>query len=313
VRDAFIRTITELAPQHPEILLLSGDLGFGVLNDYIARFPRQFLNVGVAEQNMAGLAAGLALEGYTVFTYSIGNFPTLRCLEQIRNDICFHEANVKIVTVGGGMSYGPLGISHHCTEDLAIMRALPNMLVLSPGDLWEAAEASRFLLGHRGPAYLRLDKSHAAPTTRPDETFVPGRIRVVRQGRDVTLAATGGILGEALLAADALASEGIEARVLSVHTIQPLDVETLCAAARETAALVTIEEHTVSGGLGGAVAEALMEAGVFPSAFVRMGLRDSFSSVVGSQQYLRKIYSLDAAAIAQAVSARLAVALPALT
>jgi transketolase len=313
VRDTFIRALTELAPQRPELLLLTGDLGFGVLNDYIARFPRQFLNVGVAEQNMAGLAAGLALEGYTVFTYSIGNFPTLRCLEQIRNDICYHDANVKIVTVGGGMSYGPLGISHHCTEDLAVLRALPNMLVLSPGDLWEVAEASRFLLGHSGPAYLRLDKSYAPPTVRPDETFVPGRIRVVRQGRDITLAATGGILGEALLAAEALASEGTEARVLSVHTIQPLDVETLSAAVRETGGLVTIEEHTVSGGLGGAVGEVLLEAGVIPRSFLRIGLRNTFSSVVGSQQYLRKIYSLDAAAIVRAVSTRLAAAVPALT
>jgi transketolase len=199
VRDAFIGILTELAPQHPEVLFLSGDLGFGVLNEFIAKFPRQFLNVGVAEQNMSGLAAGLAMEGHTVFTYSIGNFPTLRCLEQIRNDICYHDANVKIVCVGGGMSYGAVGFSHHATEDLAILRSLPGMLVLSPCDLWEAAEASRYLLSHRGPAYLRLDKSTAPVTVRQDEIFRPGSIRTVREGSDVTLAATGGILGEALL------------------------------------------------------------------------------------------------------------------
>ena len=164
MRDAFIRTLTELVPQHPEVVLLSGDLGFAVLNEYIDRFPRQFLNVGIAEQNMSGLAAGLALEGHTVFTYSIGNFPTLRCLEQIRNDICYHGANVKIVCVGGGMSYGPVGFSHHATEDLAMLRSLPGMQVFSPCDLWEAAEAARYLVSHRGPAYLRLDKS-AAPAT----------------------------------------------------------------------------------------------------------------------------------------------------
>jgi len=310
VRDAFIRVLTRLAPQRPELLLLTGDLGFGVLNEYTARFPRQFLNAGVAEQNMSGLAAGLALEGHTVFTYSIGNFPTLRCLEQIRNDICYHSANVKIVCVGGGMSYGAVGFSHHATEDLAILRALPHMLVLSPGDLWEAAEASRFLIDHRGPAYLRLDKSYAPPSHRPDEVFAPGRIRVVRQGRDLTLAATGGVLGEALRAADALASDGIEARVLSVHTIQPLDAETLCAAARETGGIVTVEEHTVSGGLGGAVAEALLEAGNPPRFFLRMGLRDTFSSAVGSQQYLRKVYSLDASSIARAALSRLGAAIP---
>ena len=311
MRDAFIHTLTELASQHPELLLLTGDLGFGVLNDFIARYPRQFLNVGVAEQNMSGLAAGLALEGHTVFTYSIGNFPTLRCFEQIRNDICYHGANVKIVCVGGGMSYGPLGTSHHATEDLAALRSLPRMLVVSPGDLWEAAEATRCLVSHRGPAYLRLDKSVAPLTARPDEVFQPGRIRLVRDGSDVTLAATGGILGEALLAANALVEQGILCRVLSVHTVKPLDTDTLVAAASETGGLISIEEHAVDGGLGGAIAEVLMEAGVFPGFFVRMGLRNTFSSVVGSQQYLRKVYSLDAAAIARTVSAKLGIAGPA--
>jgi transketolase len=312
VRDAFIRALTDLAPQHPELILLTGDLGFGVLNEYIALFPLQFLNVGIAEQNMSGLAAGLALEGHTVFTYSIGNFPTLRCLEQIRNDICYHGANVKIVCIGGGMSYGPVGFSHHATEDLAILRSLPNMLVLSPGDLWEAAEASRFLLDHRGPAYLRLDKSAAPVTALPQERFRPGSIRTVRDGSDVTLAATGGILGEALLAADILADQGIFCRVLSVHTIKPIDAHTLTAAASETGGIVSIEEHALDGGLGSAIAETLMDAGVLPRMFLRIGLRNTFSSVVGSQQYLRKVYSLDAAAIAVAVSARITIAIPAL-
>lgn len=308
MRDSFVAALTELAPQHPELLLLTGDLGFGVLNNYMARFPRQFLNVGVAEQNMSGLAAGLALEGYCVFTYSIGNFPTLRCLEQIRNDICYHGANVKIVCIGGGMSYGPVGFSHHATEDLAILRSLPGMLVLSPCDLWEAAEATRYLVAHRGPAYLRLDKSAAQVDRRFGETFRPGYIRTVREGSDVTLAATGGILEEVLLAADALAELGIHCRVLSVHTIKPLDTDTLAAAASETGGIISIEEHAVDGGLGGAIAESLMEAGVFPGFFVRMGLRNTFSSFIGSQQYLRKVYSLDAASIHRIVSARLGVA-----
>jgi hypothetical protein len=180
------------------------------------------------------------------------------------------------------------------------------MLVLSPGDLWEATEAARYLVSHRGPAYLRLDKSYAPATAQRDEAFRPGSIRTVREGSDVTLAATGGILGEALQAADILASQGIFCRVLSVHTIKPLDTDTLAAAASETGGIVSIEEHAVDGGLGGAIAEALMEAGAFPPFFVRMGLRNTFSSVVGSQQYLRKVYSLDAAAIARVVCTRLA-------
>jgi len=308
LRDAFISVLNEGAPRHPELILLTGDLGFGVLNEFVDRFPRQYLNVGVAEQNMSGLAAGLAIEGHTVFTYSIGNFPTLRCLEQIRNDICYHGANVKIVCIGGGMSYGAVGFSHHATEDLAILRSLPGMLVLSPCDLWEASEASRYLLAHRGPAYLRLDKSVAPVNLRPGEIFCPGTVRVVRDGADVTLAATGGILAEALLAADRLAELGIQCRVLSVHTVKPLDTATLAAAASETGGILSIEEHAIDGGLGGAIAESLMEVGAFPNFFVRMGLRNTFSSEIGSQQYLRKFYSLDAAAIVETVSAKLGIA-----
>lgn len=304
MRDTFIRTLTAMAETRPDLMLITADLGFAVLDDWISRFPRQFLNAGIAEQNMTGLAAGMALEGRTVFTYSLGNFPTVRCLEQIRNDVCYHHANVKIVSVGGGMSYGPVGFSHHATEDLAIMRALPDMLVLAPGDLWETEEATRALVRMPGPAYLRLDKSAAAATNMPGERFHAGRIRMIRQGWDVTLAATGGILGEALHAADLLAASGVTSRVLSVHTVKPLDHAALASAARETGGIVTVEEHSLDGGMGGAVAESLLDAGAFPGFFLRFGLR-TFSSMVGSQTYLRKVYGLDAGAIANAVLARL--------
>ena len=305
MRDVFVRRLTALAGTDARIMLLTADLGFGVLNDYIARFPSQFLNVGVAEQNMTGLAAGMALEGHIVFTYSLGSFPTVRCLEQIRNDVCYHEANVKIVSVGGGMAYGAVGPTHHATEDLAILRSLPNMTVVAPGDLWEAAEATSALVGLPGPAYLRLDKSAASETARPGEVFRLGSSRLVREGTDVTLVATGGILGEALAAAERLAGDGIECRGLSRHTVKPLDVEALRRAVRETGGIVTVEEHTVDGGLGGAVAEQLLEAGERPRVFHRIGLRAGFASVVGSQQYLRKVYGLDAEAIVRAVTREL--------
>lgn len=304
MRDAFIRTLSELAETRPELMLITADLGFGVLNDWMARFPRQFLNCGVAEQNMTGLAAGMALEGRTVLTYSLGSFPTVRCLEQIRNDVCYHQANVKIVSVGGGMSYGPVGASHHATEDLAIMRSLPDITVVAPGDLWEAAEATRAIVNLPGPAYLRLDKSAAPATNAPGEGFQLGRIRMIRQGYHVTLAATGGILGEALRAAELLEADGFTSRVLSVHTVKPLDSAALASAARETGGIVTIEEHALDGGLGGAVAEALLDAGVAPGFFLRFGLR-GFSSIVGSQSYLRKVYGLDADFITRGVLARL--------
>jgi len=304
MRDAFIRTLTEFAAADPRVFLITGDLGFGVLTDYAARFPDQYLNVGIAEQAMGGIAAGLAREGRTVLTYSIGNFPTLRCLEQIRNDICYHGGDVKIVAVGGGFSYGALGMTHHATEDIAIMRSLPGMTVLVPGDVWEAEQATRCMLAQPGPAYLRLDKSAAPVTHAAGDTFEIGRLRMVRDGSDVTLIAAGGILGEALTAAARLESHGLSVRVVSAHTVKPIDVDAVVACARDTGGIVTIEEHGVDAGLGGAVAEACMEAGVMPRVFLRLGLRNEFSTVIGSQEYQRAAYGLDAESIRAAVAER---------
>ncbi|MEZ5943070.1 MAG: transketolase C-terminal domain-containing protein [Planctomycetaceae bacterium] len=304
MRDTFIKRLCELAEQDPAIMLITGDLGFKVLDEFRERFPKQFLNAGIAEQNMTGLATGLALEGYTVFTYSIANFTFMRCLEQIRNDAAYHDCNVNVVSVGGGFSYGSLGISHHATEDLTIMRSLPNVEVLVPCDNWETTELTTEIANRPGVSYLRLDKSTAGETQRPGETFAYGKARVLRDGTDVTLAGTGGIVGDVLKAADALAQEGISARVLSLHTVKPLDTDTLATACRETGGLITVEEHTIEGGLGGAVAEALLEQGARPGFFHRVGLRAGFSSTVGSQEYLRSVYELDAEAIADAVRQR---------
>lgn len=292
MRDVFVKRLSELAEHDPRIMLITGDLGFGVLDNFAARFPNQFINAGVAEQNMTGLATGLALEGRIVFTYSIGNFPTLRCLEHIRNDACYHGADVKIVAIGGGFSYGALGISHHATEDLSILRSLPDITVVAPGDDWETAEATGALIATRGTCYLRLDKSTAGDTHRAGESFRLGRARRVRDGSDGTIIATGGILGVALSAADELAAEGARLRVLSMHTIKPIDADAIVAACRETAGIVTLEEHTVDGGLGSAVAEVCMDRGVIPREFHRIGLRAGFSSIVGSQEYLRRRYGL---------------------
>jgi transketolase len=290
-----------LAERDPRIMLITGDLGFGVLDEFRRRFPRQFINCGVAEQNMAGIAAGLALEGYLVYTYSIANFVFMRCLEQIRNDAAYHECNVKVVCVGGGFSYGPLGISHHATEDLAIMRALPNVTVVAPCDNWEASEATAAIARHPGVCYLRLDKSSADEFGSSSDEFNLGRMRVFRDGADITLVAAGGIMGDVLQAANELAEQGIYCRVLSAHTIKPLDVESILRAAQETGGLITVEEHTVDGGLGGAVAEALLECGCHPIAFYRVGLRAGFSSTVGSQRYLRQQYGMDKSSIIEAV------------
>lgn len=297
MRDAFVARLSDLAEKDPRIMLITGDLGFGVLTGYAKKYPKQFLNAGVAEQNMTGLAVGMAQEGRIVFTYSIANFPILRCLEQIRNDAAYHQVNVNIVSIGGGFSYGSLGMSHHATEDLAIMRAIPNVEVVSPGCLWEVEEATSALVDRPGVSYLRLDKSSAGRTNRNEEYFQFGKARVLREGKDAAIVCTGGILAEALKAADILAETGIECRVVGVHCLKPFDVESILDAAANTKALIVVEEHVVEGGLAGAVSEACLENGVFPRKFARLGLRAGFSSIVGSQSYLRSQYHLDCASI----------------
>lgn len=297
MRDRFIQTLCRLAEKDPRIMLITGDLGFAVLDEYRRRFPAQFINAGVAEQNMTLVATGMALEGHIVFTYSIGNFPTLRCLEMIRNDAAYHGANVKVVSIGGGFSYGALGISHHATEDLAILRSLPDVTSFSPTSLWEVAEVTRAVVDIPGTCFLRLDKD-AGPDFTDAEAFVPGRSRRLRRGSDVAFFTTGGILSEVVKASDALAEQGVSSSIYSVHTVRPVDPEPMVNAAREHRAVVTVEEHTIHGGLGGLVLEVLADAGVYPSRFLRIGLNGCFSSVVGSQSYLRTRYGMDASAIA---------------
>ena len=298
MRDAFIAELTQLAEADPSIILITGDLGFGVLTDFATRFPKQYINAGVAEQNMTTLAAGLALEGYKPYTYSIANFTTLRCLEQIRNDICYHDADVTIVSVGAGFSYGQLGMSHFATEDLAILRALPNMMVVAPADPWEARILTRQMAATPGPKYLRIDKGSAK---LPEGDVTLGTLRVVRAGTDITLVAIGAIVGEAMTAAVTLSEIGIEARVLAVHSLKPLDADPLLAAALETGGVFCVEEHNVLGGLGGAVAEVLLSGGAAPKRFHRIGLDDIYPTVVGDQNFLRREYGMDAEAIVKAV------------
>jgi transketolase len=303
MRDSFIRALTDLAGEDSRVMLVNGDLGFAVLDHFIARFPDNYVNAGIAEQNMTAVACGMALAGARAYTYSIGNFPTLRCLEQLRNDVCHHRADVTAVAVGGGFSYGPLGMSHFATEDLAILRALPEMTVVAPSDPWQAYALTRQLHARGGPAYLRLDKSNAGLNERPVEL---GKAATVRDGGDAVAFASGGVLGEAVAAADRLAGEGIALRVLDVHTIKPFDTEAICAAARACRHVVTIEEHTVVGGLGAAVAEACLEGGVAVRGFRRIGLADLYPAVVGDQAYLRARYGIDADAVVAAVKAMLA-------
>ena len=267
--------------------------------------PKQFLNAGVAEANMTSVAAGMALSGKIVFTYSIANFPTLRCLEQIRNDVCYHRANVKIVSVGGGFAYGSMGATHHAIEDLAVMRALPNLTVVAPGDPVEARAATRAVVAHQGPCYLRLGKAGEPIVHDGPIAFELGKAIRLRDGRHATLITTGGMLKTATLAADRLEAAGISVRVVSMHTLKPLDEQEVLAAARETGACFTIEEHSVIGGLGSAVAEVLSEADCPKVPFKRLGMPSAFSPHIGSQGYLLKQHGLNDEGVARTVQATL--------
>ena len=300
MRTAYIDAMMRAAREDPSIFLLVGDLGFGVIEPFAQAYPDQFANAGIAEQNMTGMAAGLARSGYKVFTYSIANFTTLRCFEQIRNDVCYHDANVNVVSVGGGYAYGALSFTHHATEDLAVMRALPNMTVVAPADPQEAAQATLALINDPHPSYLRLNRAGDPPVHRSDITFELGKAIEVMAGSDVTLIGTEAIMGTVVEAADQLHAQGVSTRVLSMHTVKPIDQEALVRAANETSLLVTVEEHSIVGGLGSAVLESLTDAGVAPQV-QRIGLCDRFVTTYGSQAYLREQAGLTATAIVDRV------------
>lgn len=301
MRNAFISRLGELAASHEHVFLITGDLGFGVLDEFERRFPRQFLNVGVAEQNMTAIATGLALEGRIVFTYSIGNFPTLRCLEQLRNDACYHGANVKVVSIGGGFSYGQLGMSHHATEDLSIARALPDLAVCAPASALETRYAVDAIVSLEGAAYLRLERAAPDFEDNPSVPFVFGRARLLRNGTDLTLVGSGGIVAELSRAADHLEKLGIHCRVLSMHTLKPFDAESVMSAAEETGGILSVEENTVLGGLGSAIAEVCLEHRIRPKRFHRLGINDRFVSIVGDQKFLRRHVGIDEPSIVAAV------------
>ena len=305
MRNTFLNTLFELAKQDSRIVFVTGDLGFSVVEPFMEQLPKQFVNAGVAEQNMIGLAAGMALSGKVVFTYSIANFPTLRCLEHIRNDICYHDVNVKVVSIGGGFAYGSMGTTHHATEDLGVMRMLPNMVVVAPGDPVETAAATRAIIDYPGPCYLRLGKAGEPVVHEGPIEFHLGKAIQLRSGSDLTLISTGGMLHTSVAVADKLAGAGISARVLSMHTLKPLDDEAVLAAAQETNAIVAIEEHSIIGGLGSAVAELLAETDDVRVPFKRLGIPSRFSPRVGTQEYLLQENRLDPDSITAEVTALL--------
>lgn len=301
MRSVFNKTLLEIARGNPHIFLILADIGYGEVEPFAESFPDRFFNVGVAEQNMTGVACGVAMEGNIAVTYSIANFPTLRCLEQIRNDVCYHNANVKIVIIGGGLAYGSLGVSHHSTEDIAIMRALPNMVVIAPSDSAEAGAATKAMVEHNGPVYYRCGYKNEPNIHEGEIDFKIGRAIEVLDGKDLTLIYTGTIGYNVIKAVELLRKSGIQCRVLSMHTVKPIDVDAIVKAANETGVIVTVEEHNMLGGLGGAVAEVIAEKCQPQVKFKRLALPDINVSLVGSQKWLLAQYGLSPDGIYESV------------
>lgn len=306
MRDMFVKTLIELAKENKNIELLTGDLGFGVLKPFWETLPEQFTDVGIAEQNMTTVAAGMALEGKIVFTYSIGNFPTLRCLEQIRNDCTYHNANVKIVCVGGGLAYGALGMSHQATEDLAVMRALPDLVVMVPGDSAEAREATKAIAAHQGTCYLRLGRGGERRIHNDIPHFKIGKaIKILdhrkEKGHNIALFSTGAILSEVCDASAALEEKGLSVIQYSFPTVKPIDRDVIIECAKAADTVFTVEEHNIIGGFGSAVAEVMAELGA-GSPLYRIGLNDEYCTKVGDQQYLRDEYGISAKKIVEYIS-----------
>jgi len=298
LRTAFINELCVLAEKDERIWLVCGDLGYSVLEAFADRFPKRYLNAGVAEQNMTGIAAGLALTGKTVFTYSIANFPIMRCLEQIRNDVCYHNLNVKIVAVGGGLAYGSHGYTHHGVEDLAVMSAMPNLSVAAPADPIEARAITQLFAATPGPAYLRLGKAGEPVLHSSDTTIAWGKAIQVTPGKGLTIISTGGMLATVLKAAEELVRRGIRPRILSMPFLIPLDQSAIASAVAETGAILTVEEHG-PGGLGTFVAETIAIHGkAIP--FRPLRLARSPIKVSGSQEQLRAAQGLSVEGIVKA-------------
>lgn len=295
MRNHVIARICELAAIDDRIVFINGDLGYNVLNTLEEKYPDRCINVGIAEQNMTAVAAGMALEGNIVFTYSIGNFPTLRCIEQIRNDVCYHDANVKVLSVGGGFAYGDLGMTHHATEDIAMMRALPNMKVYVPADSIEAIACVNDAYANDGPAFVRMARGGEHDLHSSPVQDVTKLIRMDSEdGRDINILTCGTVLSEGIKLKQMLSDAGYSVGIFSSPCIKPIDRDGICSVAQKSRLIITMEEHNIIGGLGGAVSEVIAGMDGARAKLYRIGLRDCYTSKVGNQDFLRDYYKISA-------------------
>lgn len=302
MRNAFAKAITELARADQRIVLLSGDIGNRLFDDFKASCPDRFYNCGVAEANMVSMAAGLAMSGLRPVCYTITPFVTYRCMEQIRVDVCYHHVPVTIVGTGSGLSYASLGATHHSCEEMGMLRLLPGLCVLAPADAMEVSAGLKAAVKHPHPVYMRIGKKGEPVIHKTEPSLRIGEALVIRPGREVCILSAGTMLGTCLEAAERLAQRGISTEVVSFHTVKPLDTKLLALAFARFRLVVTVEEHSVLGGLGGSVAEWLNEYHGSESArLLRLGTRDEFLHETCEQEQAREYFGLTPAAITERI------------
>ena len=304
MRNAAMNAIYDLAKRDPRVVFIGSDLGAGVLEEMRRELPGRFFMEGVSEQAIVGMAAGLAMDGYLPYINTIATFLTRRCYEQVAIDLCLHGLPVRLIASGGGTVYAPLGPTHMATDDIGILRTLPNMAIVAPADAPEMTRAMEASLGWPGPLYVRIAKGGDPVVSSPDVPFTIGRAIPMRAGGDILFIGTGVMTTAALGASDVLRAGGIEAGVLHVHTIKPLDREAIVAAAARVALVVSVEEHSLIGGIGSAIAELFADESI-AVPLLRLGLPDRFPREYGSQAHALSVAGLTPAAIAAAAARRL--------
>jgi len=303
VRKTCLDMVYELAKKDDRIFYIGSDLGVGTMDKFKEEMPDRFFMEGISEANLIGMAAGLAMEGKIPYVNTIATFITRRCFDQLVVDLCLHNANVRLIANGGGLVYAPLGPTHEAIEDLAILRAIPNMTIVAPADAEEMRRLMPLTVDYKGPIYIRLAKGYDPIVTTDQVPFEIGKAIPMREGSDALIVTTGITLKLAQDAAQALGEKGIESAVLHVPTIKPLDLDTILAYADAVPVIITIEEHTLVGGLGSAVAEILTEANFgLAKRFKRIGIPDVFPDEYGSQESLMERYSITTEHLVSVVS-----------
>lgn len=306
MRNAFAKQITELAQADERVVLLSGDIGNRLFDDLKAKCPDRFFNCGVAEANMIGVAAGMAMSGLRPVCYTITPFITYRCMEQIRIDVCYHHQPVIIVGTGSGLSYASLGATHHSCEEMGMLRLLPGLAVIAPADAMEVRGALKAALKYPHPVFIRIGKKGEPVVHQTEPHFEIGKAIPVRDGQDVCLLSAGNMLPAALETAELLAAKHVSAKVVSFHTIKPLDEAMLADVFKHFKLVVTMEEHSILGGLGGSVAEWLSSFASAKARLIRCGTADEFLHETAEQEEAREHFGLTAAAMAARIQTALA-------